>query len=224
LAPAKQVLEHKLRCLDAFLGQQAERRRIRGYKEASAGALGGGFGGAAGAGPGAPMSLFGGMLEDGSNRLNAAAGAAAAGLLRGTPVLDMPSAKRQRLWSAAVLEEQRNNAIRQLAARAAQALYLLRTLTGANVNRLVARLDDGTRRALKELVRDCGGGLCGRMAGQVAAVSRRPCARMERATHDAPAAAHAAAPHQSATRTKLHCTAPRAHTPAHTPGLPRPHA
>jgi hypothetical protein len=123
--------------LDSFLLDAADRRRARGYK-----ADGPGFGGApaaagpaaaaAGGGPsGAPAGgLFaGGYLQDGSNRLNAAAGAAMAGAgggfggyggmgggvggVRG-PLgqAGAPAAKRQRLWSAALYEEQRNNAIR----------------------------------------------------------------------------------------------------------------
>jgi hypothetical protein len=44
-----------------------------------------------------------------------------------------------------------------LASKAAQALFLLRTLTAANVNRLAQRLAESTRTALKDLVRgaDC---------------------------------------------------------------------
>lgn len=143
------MLQHKLSALEAFLGQQAERRRVRGFRDDAGAALGGG-------GAAAPSSMFGGggQLEDGSARLNAAAGASAAGLRGGGPLgRDAPYAKRQRLWNAAVLEEQGNAAIRQLAARSAQALFLLRTLTAANVNRLVHRLDDGSRRALRDLVR-----------------------------------------------------------------------
>lgn len=42
---------------------------------------------------------------------------------------------------------------RLLASKAAQALFLLRTLTAANINRMVLRLADSTRKALSELVR-----------------------------------------------------------------------
>lgn len=45
-----------------------------------------------------------------------------------------------------------NTLIRLLASKAAQALFLLRTLTAANVNRLVLRLAEPTRKALRELV------------------------------------------------------------------------
>lgn len=136
-----QVLEHKLRTLDAFLVEAADRRRARGFKAdvpgfggasaaAAAGQAAGMPGGATGGGGG---GLFGGYLEDGSNRLNAAAGAAAmtgaaggfggfggkgtagvgVGGVRG-PVgqPNMPPAKRQRLVNAALYEEARNNAIR----------------------------------------------------------------------------------------------------------------
>lgn len=41
---------------------------------------------------------------------------------------------------------------RKLASKAAQALLLLRTIAAANVNRLVNRLDNDGRRALKDLV------------------------------------------------------------------------
>lgn len=41
---------------------------------------------------------------------------------------------------------------RLLVSKAAQALYLLRTLTAGNVNRMVLRLPDPTRKALAELV------------------------------------------------------------------------
>lgn len=136
-----QVLEHKLRTLDAFLVEAADRRRARGFKAdvpgfggasaaAAAGQAAGMPGGAAGGGGG---GLFGGYLEDGSNRLNAAAGAAAmagaaggfggfggmgaagvgVGGVRGPGGQpNMPPAKRQRLVNAALYEEARNNAIR----------------------------------------------------------------------------------------------------------------
>lgn len=117
-----QVLEHKLRSLDNFLLDAADRRRAKGFKTDAFGAPAGG----AGAGPG----LFGGFLEDGSNRLNAAAGAAMAGGaggfggfggmgsgvggVRGASGQAGPptGAKRQRLMNAAMYEEQRNTAIR----------------------------------------------------------------------------------------------------------------
>lgn len=41
---------------------------------------------------------------------------------------------------------------RLLASKAAQALFLLRTLMAANINRVVLRLADSTRKALSELV------------------------------------------------------------------------
>lgn len=51
---------------------------------------------------------------------------------------------------------------RLLASKAAQALFLLRTLTAANVNRLALRLADDTRRQLQDLVRvGIGAGLLG---------------------------------------------------------------
>jgi hypothetical protein len=179
------VLEHKLRLLDAFLLEAADRRRARGFRGNSPPAFGatsaaaGGSNTAAGmpaaaAGSGGGGLFGGGYLEDGSNRLNAAAGAAAmagggyggggfGGSMMapgvggvhgpmGMQAAGAPAAKRQRLWSAAMAEEQRNSAIRVLASKAAQALFLLRTLTAANVNRLVLRLADATRSALKELV------------------------------------------------------------------------
>jgi hypothetical protein len=68
------------------------------------------------------------------------------------PVSDAPFAKRQRMWNAFVVEEQRNAAVRALAGRAAQALVLLHTLASHNVNRLAARLDDASRRKLGEVV------------------------------------------------------------------------
>jgi len=42
---------------------------------------------------------------------------------------------------------------RLLASKAAQALLLLRTIAAANINRLVNRLDNDSRRALMDLVR-----------------------------------------------------------------------
>lgn len=179
LLPA-QVLEHKLRLLDAFLLEAADRRRARGFRTDGS-TFGGPSSAAAGAGPAAAGlsaaaasgggGLFGGFLEDGSNRLNAAAGAAMAagggfgGFGSMAPAMGVggvqgplgqpagaPAAKRQRLWTAALAEEQRNNAIRVLASKAAQALFLLRTLTAANVNRLVLRLAETTRKALADLV------------------------------------------------------------------------
>jgi hypothetical protein len=181
------VLEHKLRLLDAFLLEAADRRRTRGFRGNSPSAFGatsaaaGGSNTAAGmpvaaAGSGGGGLFGGGYLEDGRNRLNAAAGAAAMAASgggyggggfggsmmapgvggvhgpMGMQPAGAPAAKRQRLWSAALAEEQRNSAIRVLASKAAQALFLLRTLTAANVNRLVLRLADATRSALKELV------------------------------------------------------------------------
>ncbi|KAF8069564.1 NUP155 [Scenedesmus sp. PABB004] len=144
------VLEHKLRALERFLADAAARRKARGFKAAGGAAPGGGGGGGA---------LFLGHLEDGTSRLlnagNAAAGAAAAtggaagGLAPGGG--DAPFVKRQRLWNAFVMEEQRNNAVRLLASKAAQALLLLRTISAANVNRLVNRLDADGRRALRDL-------------------------------------------------------------------------
>lgn len=185
-SPLAQVLEHKLRLLDAFLLEAADRRRTRGFRGNSPSAFGatsaaaGGSNTAAGmpaaaAGSGGGGLFGGGYLEDGSNRLNAAAGAAAmaagggyggggfggsmmapgVGGVHGPMGMQpagAPAAKRQRLWSAAMAEEQRNSAIRVLASKAAQALFLLRTLTAANVNRLVLRLADATRSTLKELV------------------------------------------------------------------------
>jgi hypothetical protein len=119
-----QVLEHKLRSLDNFLLDAADRRRAKGFKTDAFGGVP--AGGAAGPG------LFGGLLEDGSNRLNAAAGAAMAGGaggfngfggmgtgvgvggVRGASGQAGPptGAKRQRLMNAAMYEEQRNTAIR----------------------------------------------------------------------------------------------------------------
>lgn len=108
-----QVLEHKLRALDAFLLDAADRRRARGFK-ADGATLVPAAPAAAGAGGGG-----GGLFGDGNNRLNAAAGAAMAGGFGGVggvrgPMAQAgaPAAKRQRLWSAALYEEQRNNAIR----------------------------------------------------------------------------------------------------------------
>lgn len=109
-------MEHKLRALDAFLLDAADRRRARGFK-ADGAALVPAAPAAAGAGGGG-----GGLFGDGNNRLNAAAGAAMAGGFGGVggvrgPMSQAgaPAAKRQRLWSAALYEEQRNNAIRYAA-------------------------------------------------------------------------------------------------------------
>lgn len=46
-----------------------------------------------------------------------------------------------------------HSSCRLLASKAAQALFLLRTLTAANVNRLVLRLANDTRKKLQDLVR-----------------------------------------------------------------------
>ncbi|KAI8471772.1 MAG: nucleoporin-domain-containing protein [Monoraphidium minutum] len=152
-----QVLESKLRALEAALASFMARRKSRGYSRAGAGAGRG------------PAGLFMGYLEDATGRmLNAAAAAAPAtpgapppsggaapfsspGLAADAGAASAPFAKRQRMWNAFVVEEQRNAAVRALAGRAAQALALLQALAGANVNRLAARLDDGSRRRLGEV-------------------------------------------------------------------------
>eukprot|EP00879_Flechtneria_rotunda_P022745 GHRR01024022.1.p1 GENE.GHRR01024022.1~~GHRR01024022.1.p1 ORF type:complete len:934 (+),score=353.75 GHRR01024022.1:671-3472(+) len=132
------VLEQKLRALERFLSQSAARRKARGFK--ASGAAGGGDAG----------SLFLGFLDDSTNRMhnadNTAAGPAGAAAFG-----DAPFVKRQRMWNAFIMEEQRNNAIRQLASKAAQALLLLRTVAAANVNRLVNRLSKDAQRVLKDL-------------------------------------------------------------------------
>eukprot|EP00878_Enallax_costatus_P016050 GHUV01016827.1.p1 GENE.GHUV01016827.1~~GHUV01016827.1.p1 ORF type:complete len:1150 (+),score=458.72 GHUV01016827.1:567-4016(+) len=143
------VLEAKLRELEKFLHEAASRRKNRGFGRSAGGVT-------AGAGP---TGLFG-YLEDGTNRMHqgggAAAGAAGASVAGVAPtgmaaaIGDAPFAKRQRMWNAFVMEEQRNNAVRALASKAAQALLLLRTIAAANVNRLVNRLDGPGRRALQD--------------------------------------------------------------------------
>jgi hypothetical protein len=92
-----QVLENKLRALERFLAEISKRRKARGFGKA-----------AGGSGPGGQHSSFlGGHLEDGTNRmLNAGNALAVAG------AGDAPFAKRQRMWNAFVMEEQRNNAVR----------------------------------------------------------------------------------------------------------------
>ena len=160
------ALEAKLRALEAALGAFLARRKSRGYSRAAGGA---GVGGAGARAPG--LFLGGGFLEDATGRMLNAAGAGGAGgaagggagdAAGGAADADAPFAKRQRMWNAFVVEEQRNAAVRALAGRAAQALALLRALAGHNVARLAARLDDATRRrlseaALRDLVLDAEG-------------------------------------------------------------------
>lgn len=110
-----QVLESKLRSLEVFLIEAADRRRARGIKDDQA------FGSAPAAGAG--MGLLGGYLEDGSNRLNTMAGSggglfgmgpsAGVGGVRG-PVgqSNVQPAKRQRLQEAVMFEDKRVYAIR----------------------------------------------------------------------------------------------------------------
>jgi hypothetical protein len=91
-----QVLENKLRSLERFLAEISKRRKARGFGKA-----------AGGSGPGAQHSFLGGHLEDGTNRmLNVGNALAVAG------AGDAPFVKRQRMWNAFVMEEQRNNAVR----------------------------------------------------------------------------------------------------------------
>lgn len=96
-----QVLEHKLRALERFLSEAAKRRKACGFGKA-AGSAGGPPSAQGGGG------LFVGYLEDGTNRLLNAGNAAAGGMMAG----DAPFAKRQRMWNAFVMEEQRNDAVR----------------------------------------------------------------------------------------------------------------
>lgn len=110
-----QVLESKLRSLEVFLIEAADRRRARGIKDDQT------FGSAPAAGAG--MGLLGGYLEDGSNRLNTMAGSggglfgmgpgAGVGGVRG-PVgqANVQPAKRQRLQEATMVEDKRVYAIR----------------------------------------------------------------------------------------------------------------
>lgn len=132
------VLENKLRALERFLAEICKRRKARGFGKAG--------NNSSGNGQQHSSSFLGGQLEDGTSRLlNAGSALAVAG------AGDAPFVKRQRMWNAFVMEEQRNNAVRQLASKAAQALLLLRTIVAGNVNRLVNRLDADTKRALRDL-------------------------------------------------------------------------
>jgi hypothetical protein len=90
------VLENKLRALERFLAEISKRRKARGFGKATGSS-----------GPGAQHSFLGGHLEDGTSRmLNAGNALAVAG------AGDAPFVKRQRMWNAFVMEEQRNNAVR----------------------------------------------------------------------------------------------------------------
>lgn len=102
--PILQVLEGKLRALERFLSEAAARRKTRGFKASGAAAstAGGAFGGG---------GLFaGGYMEDSTSRTLNAGNVAAAGGPLGSG--DAPFVKRQRMWNAFVMEEQRNNSIR----------------------------------------------------------------------------------------------------------------
>lgn len=88
------MLENKLRALERFLAEISKRRKARGF-------------GKAGNGQQHSSSFLGGQLEDGTSRLlNAGSALAVAG------AGDAPFVKRQRMWNAFVMEEQRNNAVR----------------------------------------------------------------------------------------------------------------
>jgi hypothetical protein len=92
--PLPQVLENKLRALERFLAEISKRRKARGFGKAPGSS-------------GAQHSFLGGHLEDGTSRmLNAGNALAVAG------AGDAPFVKRQRMWNAFVMEEQRNNAVR----------------------------------------------------------------------------------------------------------------
>jgi len=97
------VLEGKLRGLERFLVEAAARRKTRGFKASGAAAptAGGAFGGG---------GLFAGYMEDSTSRTLNAGNVAAAGGPLGSG--DAPFVKRQRMWNAFVMEEQRNNSIR----------------------------------------------------------------------------------------------------------------
>lgn len=121
-----EVVEAKLRGLDAFLGAYIRDRQAAGYNSSYSRV----------AGQAASTSAGGGlqlMNEDVAVQLLAQA------------------AKRQRVANAAAMEDERAGRLRALVSRTAQALVLLRLLAANNLGRLAARLDDRQRRLLRDL-------------------------------------------------------------------------